>query len=63
MYRKEQCLSLLKDPEQDDENRDKVDAEKTPKLKWHKVLFIFYFNYILNKSEGLNNYMLPMSFI
>jgi transcription elongation factor SPT6 len=37
MYRKEECLSLLKDPEQseDDDNRDK--NEKTPTLKWHKV--------------------------
>ena len=43
MYRKEQCLSLLKDPEQDEESRDKVDAERMPKLKWHKVLFIFNF--------------------
>nr|POF00640.1 transcription elongation factor spt6 like [Quercus suber] len=40
MYRKEECLSLLKDPEQpedDDENQDK--NEKTPTLKWHKVLW------------------------
>lgn len=38
MYRREECLSLLKDPGQhegDDENRD--DFEKTPTLKWHKV--------------------------
>jgi len=42
MYRKEECLSLLKDPEQpedDDENQDK--NEKTPTLKWHKVNFLF----------------------
>ncbi|KAM3690721.1 hypothetical protein ACJW31_09G140800 [Castanea mollissima] len=40
MYRKGECLSLLKDPEQledDDENQDK--NEKTPTLKWHKVLW------------------------
>ncbi|KAL0000595.1 hypothetical protein SO802_014376 [Lithocarpus litseifolius] len=39
MYRKEECLSLLKDPEQpedDDENQDK--NEKTPTLKWHKLI-------------------------
>ncbi|XP_020220029.1 transcription elongation factor SPT6 homolog [Cajanus cajan] len=40
MYRKEECLSLLKDLEQleaGDENWDKND--KTPSLKWHKVLW------------------------
>lgn len=40
MYRKEECLSLLKDPDQleaDDGNLD--NPEKTPKLKWHKVLW------------------------
>lgn len=38
MYRKEECLSLLKDPEQpevDDDNLEK--NERTPPLKWHKV--------------------------
>ena len=43
MYRKEECLSLLKDPEQpedDDENHDK--NEKTPTLKWHKVKFFIH---------------------
>ena len=38
MYRKEDCLSLLKDlehPEAGDDNWDKND--KTPTLKWHKV--------------------------
>ena len=38
MYRKGECLNLLKDPEQpedDDENQDK--NGKTPTLKWHKV--------------------------
>ncbi|KAG7962184.1 hypothetical protein I3843_09G052600 [Carya illinoinensis] len=41
MYRKEECLSLLKDPEQpeadDDDNQDRSD--RTPSLKWHKVLW------------------------
>ncbi|CAJ2671817.1 unnamed protein product [Trifolium pratense] len=40
MYRKEECLSLLKDlerPEAGDENSDKND--KTPTLKWHKILW------------------------
>lgn len=44
MYRKEECLSLFKDPEQheagdenqnDDENQNQSD--KKPKLRWHKV--------------------------
>lgn len=41
MYRKEDCLSLLKDPEHidlDDQNLDK--NEKASSLKWHKVLII-----------------------
>lgn len=41
MYRKEECLSLLKDPDQleaDDGNLD--NPEKTPKLKWHKVVHV-----------------------
>ncbi|CAK7339903.1 unnamed protein product [Dovyalis caffra] len=39
MYRKEECLSLLKDPEQheDDENPD--DTDRIPTFKWHKVLW------------------------
>lgn len=40
MYRKEDCLSLLKDPEHidlDDKNLDK--NEKASSLKWHKVLW------------------------
>ncbi|XP_022765684.1 transcription elongation factor SPT6 homolog isoform X1 [Durio zibethinus] len=40
MYRKEQCLSLLQDPEQlevDDVHHDK--SEKTPTIKWHRVLW------------------------
>ncbi|XVF24560.1 hypothetical protein REPUB_Repub13aG0138700 [Reevesia pubescens] len=40
MYRKEQCLSLLQDPEQpevDDVDQDK--SEKSPTIKWHRVLW------------------------
>ncbi|CAK9170436.1 unnamed protein product [Ilex paraguariensis] len=40
MYRKEECLSLFKDPEQhdaDDENPNKSDQKRT--LRWHKVLW------------------------
>eukprot|EP00268_Persea_americana_P027117 TRINITY_DN265_c0_g1_i1.p1 TRINITY_DN265_c0_g1~~TRINITY_DN265_c0_g1_i1.p1 ORF type:complete len:1608 (-),score=448.42 TRINITY_DN265_c0_g1_i1:517-5340(-) len=38
MYRKELCLSLLKDLEQDvANNEDRVD--RTPRLKWHKKLW------------------------
>ncbi|XP_058740461.1 transcription elongation factor SPT6 homolog isoform X1 [Vicia villosa] len=41
MYRKEECLSLLKDLDQheagDDDNWDK--NNKTPTLKWHKILW------------------------
>ena len=33
MYRKEECLSLLKDPADDNQNN----SERTPTLKWHKV--------------------------
>ncbi|KAF8410946.1 hypothetical protein HHK36_003483 [Tetracentron sinense] len=41
MYRKEDCLSLLKDPEQDEtDNEDKDKTERTPTLKWHKVLWV-----------------------
>ncbi|CAL9765594.1 unnamed protein product [Musa acuminata subsp. burmannicoides] len=34
MYRKELCLSLLKDPD-----AETPDNEETPKMKWHKVLW------------------------
>ncbi|KAK8629741.1 hypothetical protein V6N13_078570 [Hibiscus sabdariffa] len=40
VYRKEQCLSLLQDPEPhevDDVDQDKSD--KTPTVKWHRVLW------------------------
>lgn len=43
MYRKEECSSLLKDPENlevDDENHDKSD--RTPMLKWHKVMELLW---------------------
>ncbi|AES81104.2 putative ribonuclease H-like domain, transcription elongation factor Spt6, DNA ligase B [Medicago truncatula] len=43
MYRKEECLSLLKDlerPEAGDENWDK--NNKTPILKWHKILWALH---------------------
>ena len=40
MYRKEQCLSLLKDPEEvEAENDEGEEIERVPNLKWHKVLF------------------------
>jgi transcription elongation factor SPT6 len=45
MYRKEECLSLLKDlerPEAGDENWDKND--KTPTLKWHKACYDLFFS-------------------
>ncbi|XP_050388044.1 transcription elongation factor SPT6 homolog [Argentina anserina] len=35
MYRKEECLSILKDPEQDMDDQN----EKASTLKWHKVLW------------------------
>lgn len=42
MYRKEQCLSLLEDPNQDESDNAVVnDIERKPKLKWHKVSLIF----------------------
>ncbi|KAM1234373.1 hypothetical protein ACFX13_004034 [Malus domestica] len=40
MYRKEECLSLLKDPkhlELEDENQDK--NKNKPELKWHRLLW------------------------
>ena len=39
MYRKEQCLSLLEDPEDDDAgNIDENGSERKPALKLHKVI-------------------------
>ncbi|XP_021296325.1 transcription elongation factor SPT6 homolog [Herrania umbratica] len=39
-YRKEQCLSLLKDPEQHEiDDVDQDNSEKTPAIKWHRVLW------------------------
>ncbi|TYI06015.1 hypothetical protein ES332_A10G128700v1 [Gossypium tomentosum] len=41
MYRKEQCLSLLDDFEQNEaENEDNDDVGQAGQLKWHKVLWI-----------------------
>lgn len=38
MYRKEECLSLLKDPEQNEvDDVIKDDFERTPRMKRHKV--------------------------
>ncbi|CAK9143041.1 unnamed protein product [Ilex paraguariensis] len=40
LYRKELCLSLLKDPgEEEAENGDRDRPEKKPRLKWHKLLW------------------------
>ncbi|XP_058738376.1 transcription elongation factor SPT6 homolog [Vicia villosa] len=40
MYRKEKCLSLLKDLEQLEAGDDNFDMNnKTPTLKWHKILW------------------------
>ena len=39
MYRKEQCLSLLKDPKEGEmENDEGEEIEGVPKMKCHKVL-------------------------
>ncbi|KAB2052042.1 hypothetical protein ES319_A12G092400v1 [Gossypium barbadense] len=41
MYRKQQCLSLLDDFEQNEaENEDNDDVGQAGQLKWHKVLWI-----------------------
>ena len=48
MYRKEDCLSLLKDPE--DDNQDK--SERTPTLKWHKVNMISYIKQLVDLGVG-----------
>ncbi|KAB2010238.1 hypothetical protein ES319_D10G224600v1 [Gossypium barbadense] len=39
MYRKEQCLTLLQDPEQHDVDDDQDKSEKAPTMKWHRVLW------------------------
>ncbi|KHG09405.1 Transcription elongation factor SPT6 [Gossypium arboreum] len=39
MYRKEQCLSLLQDPEQHEVDDDQDKSEKAPTMKWHRVLW------------------------
>lgn len=50
MYRKEECLSLLKDPEkyEVDDNHDKL--ETTPTLKWHKVIIFLVCLIVTQKS-------------
>ncbi|XP_028790109.1 transcription elongation factor SPT6 homolog isoform X2 [Neltuma alba] len=40
MYRKEQCLSLLEDPEGAEAGSIENDIERKCQLKWHKVLWI-----------------------
>ncbi|XP_050203908.1 transcription elongation factor SPT6 homolog [Mercurialis annua] len=43
MYRKEECLSLLKDPEQHEADDDSYDkSDRPPMLKWHKVLWAIH---------------------
>ncbi|KAF9679491.1 hypothetical protein SADUNF_Sadunf06G0020400 [Salix dunnii] len=39
MYRKEECLSLLKDPEQHEADENPYDTDRIPTFKWHKVLW------------------------
>ncbi|CAA7401540.1 unnamed protein product [Spirodela intermedia] len=40
MYRKELCLSLLRDPSQETTANEEIDnAERKPKLRWHKALW------------------------
>ncbi|XP_011040704.1 PREDICTED: transcription elongation factor SPT6-like isoform X1 [Populus euphratica] len=39
MYRKEECLSLLKDPEQCEDDENPYDTGRIPTFKWHKVLW------------------------
>ncbi|KAA3478359.1 transcription elongation factor SPT6-like [Gossypium australe] len=40
MYRKEQCLSLLQDPEPHEvDDIDQEKSDKKPTIKWHKVLW------------------------
>ncbi|XVF00136.1 hypothetical protein REPUB_Repub03eG0259000 [Reevesia pubescens] len=40
MYRKEQCLSLLQDPDPHEVDDDQDKSEKTPTIKWHRVLWV-----------------------
>lgn len=37
MYRKEECLSLLRDPEGNESLENDESFERAPALKWHKV--------------------------
>ncbi|CAH1432120.1 unnamed protein product [Lactuca virosa] len=39
MYRKEECMSLFKDPEPQDDKVSENKSEKKPTLRWHKVLW------------------------
>ncbi|KAL3533413.1 hypothetical protein ACH5RR_006934 [Cinchona calisaya] len=40
MYRREECLSLLKDPGlHESDNEDQNNSDKKPTLKWHKMLW------------------------
>ncbi|KAG8490681.1 hypothetical protein CXB51_013812 [Gossypium anomalum] len=43
MYRKEQCLSLLQDPEPHEvDDLDQEKSDKKPTIKWHKVLWAIW---------------------
>ncbi|KAK8480758.1 hypothetical protein V6N13_092320 [Hibiscus sabdariffa] len=39
MYRKEECPSLLQDPETQEVDDDQDKSDKTPTIKWHRVLW------------------------
>ena len=53
MYRKEQCLSLLKDPKEGEmENDEGEEIEGVPKMKCHKVL-CFPFPWIHVEIENI----------
>ncbi|KAM0026592.1 putative tex-like protein, HTH domain superfamily [Helianthus debilis subsp. tardiflorus] len=39
MYRKEECRSLFKDPEPQDDKDDKKNPDEKPTLRWHKLLW------------------------
>ncbi|XP_039160120.1 transcription elongation factor SPT6 homolog [Eucalyptus grandis] len=42
MYRKEECLSLLRDPEGNESLENDESFERAPTLKWHKVLWAIH---------------------
>ena len=52
MYRKEECLSLLKDPDQHVDNENSDDTDKTPTFKWHKVNYFGIDTLVYLKSEA-----------